>query len=95
MKLAKSGGNAFRFPCPRAVKVLTIRLLSNERFPVGRHSSVLIRRTKLIYNDGTFDQTGYDSLGRVISKTDQAGKVTQYGYDALGYMDTMGFDWAF
>jgi YD repeat-containing protein len=26
----------------------------------------------------------YDALGRQISKTDQAGKTTQFAYDAVG-----------
>ena len=44
----------------------------------------LNRRTRLIYPDGTFDQIGFDALGRLASKTDQAGKTTRYGYDSLG-----------
>ena len=38
----------------------------------------------MIYSDQTFSATAYDALGRVTSKTDQAGKTTGYGYDALG-----------
>ena len=41
------------------------------------------RRIKTIYPDQTFASITYDSLGRQSAKTDQAGKTTQYGYDAL------------
>jgi len=42
------------------------------------------RRNKTIYPDGSFDLVGYDVLGRSVSKTDQAGKTTQFIYDVLG-----------
>jgi YD repeat-containing protein len=32
---------------------------------------------------------GYDAVGRQVSKTDQAGKVTQFGYDALGRLTSV------
>jgi YD repeat-containing protein len=35
------------------------------------------RRTAVVYPDQTSDQMAYDSLGRMTSKTDQAGKSTQ------------------
>jgi YD repeat-containing protein len=34
--------------------------------------------------DSSATATAYDVLGRVASKTDQAGKTTGYGHDSLG-----------
>jgi len=47
------------------------------------------RKTKTIYPDQTFDLTTYDSLGRLASKQDQAGKITQYGYDANSWLTSV------
>ena len=33
--------------------------------------------------------TAYDAIGRMTSKTDQAGKVTQYGYNDLGRLTSV------
>ena len=47
------------------------------------------RRTQVTYPDGKFETTGYDALGRVISRTDANGIATQYGYDALGRLTSV------
>jgi len=36
------------------------------------------------YADGSFRQTSYDALGRVLTETDARGNVTAYEYDAAG-----------
>ena len=45
------------------------------------------RLTRTIAPDATFRTTGYDALGRRISETDESGKITRFGYDALGKTD--------
>jgi RHS repeat-associated protein len=47
---------------------------------------------KVIHPDQTFSTTAYDALGRVMSKTDQAGKITGYGYDTLGRLTSVTQD---
>jgi YD repeat-containing protein len=39
---------------------------------------------KTLRANNTFDTVGYDALGRSVSKTDQAGKTTQFTYNGLG-----------
>jgi RHS repeat-associated protein len=57
------------------------------------------RRTAIIYPNSNINcaQTGgacperseWDDLGRMISKTDQAGKKTEYGYDNIGRLTSV------
>ena len=43
------------------------------------------RRTKVLYPDGTTDTTAYDALGpHDQQETDEAGQITQFGYDKVG-----------
>jgi RHS repeat-associated protein len=42
------------------------------------------RRTRTTFADTHSSATAYDSLGRRIAETDQAGKSTTFGYDAVG-----------
>jgi RHS repeat-associated protein len=42
------------------------------------------RRTRTELPDGTFTETGYDTLGRRVSERDQAGRTTRFEYDQLG-----------
>ncbi|MBN1674912.1 MAG: hypothetical protein JXR37_27965 [Kiritimatiellae bacterium] len=42
------------------------------------------RRTRTVFEDTTFTQTGYDDLGRRVAETDQAGKTRNFEYDDVG-----------
>ncbi len=46
-----------------------------EYYPTGKVK-------KIIYGDGTWEAYEYDGAGNVTRKSDSAGKVTDYGYDA-------------
>jgi RHS repeat-associated protein len=71
--------------------------------PVGNQTSVqdanqhttnyeydeLNRRTRVTYPDQKFEQTAYDAVGRVQSRTDGKGITTQYTYDGVGRLKTV------
>ena len=47
------------------------------------------RRVLTTYHDQSTESEHYDFLGRMDSKTDQAGKITQYGYDNVGRLTSV------
>lgn len=49
----------------------------------------LNRQTAVVYPNSTTAATAYDDAGRVSSRTDLAGKTTQYGYDKLGRLTSV------
>jgi len=57
-----------------------------------RHDQADGRQTRTTYPDQSFSLTGYDALGRMTSKTDQASVVTGYGYDNLGRLTSVTQD---